>query len=251
MKIANKYNLYVIEDTAQALGAIYKGKKVGSIGHVGTLSFYPTKTITTGEGGAIVTNIEEIAKKIELLRNHGQTSRYFYDELGYNYRMTEFQAALGYSQLKRIEEIISRKERIAKILIEELEIINNDLIYLPKLKPYIRHAWHIFQIILNIDKIKVSRDKIVNELRQKGLECISIVYPYPLTETNLFKYLKGHGRGCPWNCPFYGKKIQYKDLPNTKWVCERIISILLSPLYSDDDVIYMAKTIIKTLREYS
>ncbi len=86
----------------------------GSIGHVGTLSFYPTKTITTGEGGAVVTSDDEIANRARLLRSHGETGKYYYELLGYNYRMTEFQAALGYSQLRRIEEIIRRKEAFAR-----------------------------------------------------------------------------------------------------------------------------------------
>lgn len=169
MKIANERGLYVIEDTAQALGAIYRGRMVGSIGHVGTLSFYPTKTITTGEGGAVVTSDADIANRARLLRSHGETGKYYYELLGYNYRMTEFQAALGYSQLRRIEEIIRRKETFAKVLMEELRDVENDLIQFPRPKPYIRHAWHLFQIILNLEKLRVGRDRVVEALRLRVL----------------------------------------------------------------------------------
>lgn len=250
MKIARERGLYVIEDTAQALGAMYRGKFAGSIGDVGTFSFYPTKTITTGEGGAVVTNNDEVARIARLLRSHGETAKYYYELLGYNYRMTEFQAALGYSQLRRIEEIIKRKEAFAKVLMEELEDIENDLIWFPRPKPYIRHAWHLFQVLLNLERIRVSRDKIVDALRAEGIEAVTVAYPIPLHKEPIILNMAGHGRGCPWSCPYYGRSIKYKPLPNAEWAAERVVSILIGPLYTEEDAADTAKAIKRVLNYY-
>ncbi|MFP3485731.1 MAG: DegT/DnrJ/EryC1/StrS family aminotransferase [Vulcanisaeta sp.] len=250
MKIARERGLYVIEDTAQALGAMYRGKFAGSIGDVGTFSFYPTKTITTGEGGAVVTNNDEVARIARLLRSHGETAKYYYELLGYNYRMTEFQAALGYSQLRRIEEIIKRKEAFAKVLMEELEDIENDLIWFPRPKPYIRHAWHLFQVLLNLERIRVSRDRIVDALRAEGIEAVTVAYPIPLHKEPIILNMAGHGRGCPWSCPYYGRNIKYKPLPNAEWAAERVVSILIGPLYTEEDAADTAKAIKRVLNYY-
>ncbi|MGC8543419.1 MAG: DegT/DnrJ/EryC1/StrS family aminotransferase [Vulcanisaeta sp.] len=250
MKIAQERGLYVIEDTAQALGAIYRGKMAGSIGHVGTFSFYPTKTITTGEGGAVATNDDNVARMARLLRSHGETGKYYYEILGYNYRMTEFQAALGYSQLRRIEEIIKRKESFAKVLMEELQDIEGDLLQFPRPKPYIRHAWHLFQLLLNLERIRVSRDKVVEALRAEGIEAATIAYPIPLHKEPIITNMAGHGRGCPWTCPYYGKKIIYKPLPNAEWAAERVVSILIGPLYTTEDAVDTARAIKRVLNYY-
>ncbi len=251
MKIANERGLYVIEDTAQALGgAIYRGRMAGSIGHVGTLSFYPTKTITTGEGGAVITSDAEIANRARLLRSHGETGKYYYELLGYNYRMTEFQAALGYSQLRRIEEIIRRKEVFAKVLMEELQNLENDLIQFPRPKPYIRHAWHLFQILLNLERLKVNRDRVIDALRAEGIEAATVAYPIPLHKEPIITNMMGHGKGCPWTCPYYGRKVTYKPLPNAEWAAERVVTILIGPLYTTEDAIDTAKAIKKVLNYY-
>ncbi|BDR92915.1 DegT/DnrJ/EryC1/StrS family aminotransferase [Vulcanisaeta souniana] len=250
MKIAQERGLYVIEDTAQALGAAYRGKMAGSIGHVGTLSFYPTKTITTGEGGAVVTNDDEIARSAKLLRNHGETGKYYYELIGYNYRMTEFQAALGYSQLMRIEEIIRHKETFAKVLMEEIQDVENDLIQFPRPKPYIRHAWHLFQLLLNLEKLRVSRDRVVDALRAEGIEASTVAYPIPLHKEPIIMNMANHGKGCPWSCPYYGKKVSYGPLPNAEWAAERVVTILLGPLYTTEDAVDTAKAIKRVLNYY-
>ncbi len=250
MKIAGERGLYVIEDAAQALGAIYRGRMVGSIGHVAALSFYPTKTITTGEGGAVVTSDEEIAGRARLLRSHGETGKYYYELLGYNYRMTEFQAALGYSQLRRIEEIIRRKEAFARVLMEELQDVENDLIQFPRPRQYIRHAWHLFQILLNLERLRVGRDKVVEALRAEGIEATTVAYPIPLHREPIIINSMGHGRGCPWTCPYYGRKVTYKPLPNAEWAAERIVTILIGPLYTTEDALDTARAIKKVLNYY-
>lgn len=114
MEIARKYNLYVIEDCAEAHGAKFKGKPVGSFGHISCYSFFANKIITTGEGGMCVTNDEKLNDRMRVLRDHGMNKqkRYWHDEVGYNYRMTNLQAAIGVAQLERVDEIIQERRRI-------------------------------------------------------------------------------------------------------------------------------------------
>jgi len=250
MKLASEKGLYVIEDAAQALGAMYRGRYVGSIGDVGTFSFYPTKTITTGEGGAVVTSDDRVAARLRLIRSHGEVAKYHYEVLGYNYRLTEFQAALGYSQLVRIEEVIRRKEAFAKVLMEELEPINNDLVTYPRPRGYVRHAWHLFQLLLNIEKLRVSRDRVVEALRGEGIHVVSVAYPTPLYRELVFTRMVGHGLGCPWSCPYYGRVARYRSLPNSEWAAERIISILIGPTYTEQDAADTARALIKVLTYY-
>jgi perosamine synthetase len=116
LALAHKYNLKVVEDAAEAHGALYKGRRVGGLGDVGIFSFYGNKIITTGEGGCVVTNDPGVAERIKLLKNHGMDPqrRYWHPVVGYNYRLTNLQAALGLAQLERIEEFIRRKRQIAR-----------------------------------------------------------------------------------------------------------------------------------------
>lgn len=111
--IAEEYNLYVIEDAAEAHGAEYKGKKVGSLGTCGIFSFYGNKIITSGEGGMITTDNEILYQKMRYLRDHAMSKekRYWHTEVGFNYRMTNMQAALGLAQLERIDEILAKKKK--------------------------------------------------------------------------------------------------------------------------------------------
>ena len=113
-EIANKYNLFLIEDAAESIGASYKNKKSGTLGDVSTFSFFGNKTITTGEGGMVLTENDELANKIRKLKNQGnsETVRYYHDILGYNYRMTNIQAAIGVAQLEKIEKILEKKKQI-------------------------------------------------------------------------------------------------------------------------------------------
>ncbi|RLE65124.1 MAG: DegT/DnrJ/EryC1/StrS aminotransferase [Thermoprotei archaeon] len=249
MKIGEEHNLIIVEDAAQAIGAEYRGRKVGSIGSIATFSLYLSKNITTGEGGMVTTDSEEYWRKAQLIRHHGQTRSYHYEEIGYNYRMTELQAALGYVQLKRINQLNERRREIVKIYNEVLE--GEEALILPISKPYVKHVWHIYNILLKLEKLRVNRDRIVQALKMENIP-ISTAYPSVLYLEPAFQRMEGHGNGCPWSCPFYGKKISYfKGLcPNAEWVSERVFTLLTMPSITDEQAVKIAEAVRKVVRYY-
>lgn len=173
MDIAKANNLAVIEDAAQAHGAEYKANKVGAIGDIGVFSFYSTKNIITGEGGMITTDNEEIAERARLIRNHGQSRRYFHDCLGYNYRMTNIAAAIGLVQLKKIDTLSLRRMSNARYYGEQLNVKK------PFVSPNVKHVFHQYTI-----RVK-DRDKFQAHLERKGVG-YGIYYPVPLPSQPLF-----------------------------------------------------------------
>ena len=176
LQIAKEYELYVIEDCAEAHGAEYKGKKVGSIGHCGVFSFYGNKIITTGEGGMITTNDEKIYEKAKYLRDHAMSKekRYWHTEIGYNYRMTNIQAALGLAQLERINEIIQKKREIFRWYQECLKDLKG-----VKLNPEKEWAKNVYWMVClvneNFDEEK--RDEFMKKLKEKGIDTRPFFYP--------------------------------------------------------------------------
>lgn len=174
MEIAKKYNLIVIEDGAHSLGAEYKGKKVGTFADMTMFSFHPVKPITTGEGGIIVTNNEEFYEKLKLFRSHGITKTpysleqgdWYYEmiDLGFNYRMTDIQAALGLSQLKKIEQYLDRRREIAERYNEAFS--NEPLLQIPEQLEGTNSGWHLYMLQLSN---QLDRRKIFNQMRELNI----------------------------------------------------------------------------------
>ncbi|MBN1385101.1 MAG: UDP-4-amino-4,6-dideoxy-N-acetyl-beta-L-altrosamine transaminase [Elusimicrobia bacterium] len=182
--IAKKHNLTVIEDAAHALGAEYKGSKIGSCKYsdMTIFSFHPVKHITTGEGGAVLTNRKDLYEKLLMFRNHGITKNssafriphsafvgsWYYEmqELGFNYRITDIQCALGISQLKKLDKFIERRREIVRIY--QKAFSNNRLFNLPAEKKHAESSWHLYVIKLK-DKYRNERKQIFERLRNKGL----------------------------------------------------------------------------------
>jgi perosamine synthetase len=176
LKIAKKYNLYIVEDCAEAHGAEYKGRKVGSFGNIGCFSFYANKIITTGEGGMCVTNNKSIAEKINLLKNHGMSTKkkYWHEIIGFNYRMTNIQAAIGLAQLSKINRFIRLKRRNAKLYNSLLKDVKG--IILPKESKYSKNVYWMYSILLE-DTYPISRDEFILRLRLKGIDSRPFFYP--------------------------------------------------------------------------
>lgn len=181
MVIAKKHNLFVIEDAACALGALYKNKHVGSFGNFGSFSLHPRKAISSGEGGVLITNDSLLDKKIKILRNHGTeiiNGKIDFTEFGFNYRITDFQAALVVSQMDRLQQSITYKNQLADIYFNE---IKSDDIKLPAIPEYTTHTWQTFHIVLDE---KINRDELIIRLREKnigvnyGAQCIPFMKVY-------------------------------------------------------------------------
>ncbi len=166
LAFAEKHGLEIIADSAESLGAVYKGRKIGSIAPLNIFSFFPNKNITTGEGGMITTNDDEKALLLRQLRNQGQDYRYNHIHLGYNYRMTNVTAAIGIEQLKRVEFILSEKEKIVERYNEAFS--NDPDISPPHIPEYAdRHSWYMYAISL---RDGLDRDKVVSELKDRGID---------------------------------------------------------------------------------
>jgi perosamine synthetase len=174
--LAAEFDLAIIEDAAEAHGAEYKGKKVGSLGDVGIFSMYGNKIITTGEGGMLTTNSEEIYEKAKLLRDHGMSRdhKYWHTMLGYNYRLTNLQAALGLAQLERIEELIHRRGQILDWYTSCLDHVKQ-----LRLNPQTRWARNVvWMVCLLCDGPDSSlRDHLMQELRKQGIDSRPFFYP--------------------------------------------------------------------------
>jgi dTDP-4-amino-4,6-dideoxygalactose transaminase len=168
MDLARKYNLNVIEDAACALGSEFNGNKAGTIGDVGCYSFHPRKSITTGEGGIIVTNNEKLAEKMFILRNHGiqyRNGKPYFVAPGFNYRMTNIQGALGNIQMDKLVPLLERRLEIAKIYDHELQAVPG--LHIPVTSNYCKHSYQTYHVIL--DK-KINRDHVIRLLSQEGIE---------------------------------------------------------------------------------
>lgn len=176
-KLAQRHRLRIIWDAAQSQGTRYNGADIGSFADVVCYSFYPSKNMTTGEGGMIVTSDAEIYQKCKLLRNHGQSQKYTHAILGFNYRMTEMQAALGCSQLKRVDEFICRRQRNASFLNANLKDLKD--ILLPYVPPYAGHTYNQYSILIRGDSAASRRDEFRKRLRQQGIDT-AVHYPCPL-----------------------------------------------------------------------
>lgn len=175
MEIAHKHNLVVIEDAAEAHGALVRGKKTGSFGHMACFSFYANKIITTGEGGMVVTNDDALAERLRLLRNLGFTTpRFRHEVAGYNYRMTAYQAAMGVEQLRKIETILEEKRRVAHTYSKYLEEIPG--LQLPVELDWARNVYWMYAIVVK-PEFGMTRDELVNELKEAGINTRTFFCP--------------------------------------------------------------------------
>jgi len=168
LEIAQEHGLIVIEDAACALGAEYRGKKCGGFGLVGCFSFHPRKIITTGEGGMVVTDDANLAGEIRQLRNHGLATVNGHTRLkqaGFNYRMTDFQAALGVVQLRKLETIIVRRTELAEVYDKALN--NIAFVNPPAVMDEVRHNWQSYVILI---REPGGRDKVLRQLLKSGIE---------------------------------------------------------------------------------
>lgn len=218
-EIAHDNKIALIEDAAQSHGAEYRDKKTGSIGTIGCFSFYATKNMTTGEGGMITTNDHKLANRMRLLINHGQTSKYHHEILGYNYRMTEICAALGLVQLKKLDWFNSRRIENADYLSKKLQKYSG--LTPPYVMKNVKHVFHQYVIKVS-DDYDLSRDELAKFLHKYGVG-VSIHYPIPIYRQPLYQKLKYTENLCP----------------NTEEVCKKVLSLPVHPLVNKEDLEYI------------
>ena len=231
MDIGSDNGIHVIEDAAQSIGTRCYKKKVGSIGHLGCFSFYPSKNMTTGEGGMVTTNDGELAEQCRLLRHHGEPEWYVYNRLGYNYRMTEIQGAIGRVQLKKIDSFISMRNENAKYLSEATSKLNG--INPPYVPEYCEPAFNYWIGRLDPDVLGITKTQFLNRFPRS-----KVLYPKPLYKTKLFQEKIAYSKGCPWSCPFYDKEINYKEvyLPIVEKVTQEIFALDIHPKISKESL---------------
>ncbi|CAM2939127.1 DegT/DnrJ/EryC1/StrS family aminotransferase [Paenibacillus sediminis] len=222
LEIAKKHNLFVIEDAAEAHGAEYKNNVVGSIGDVATFSFFGNKIISTGEGGMITTNNDELATKMRLLRGQGMdpNKRYWFNVIGYNYRMTNLQAAVGLGQLENIDWHLDQRRRVANAYIEQLAPYSSLFTMQPEM-PWAKHSYWMVSILLT-DKVKAKRDEIMELMEKDGIEMRPLFYPMhhmpPYFEESTYPVadrISARGFNIPTNATLTDEDIAY--------ICNRLI----------------------------
>jgi len=176
LDIAKKHRLSIIEDAAEAHGAEYEGRKVGGLGDIGCFSFYANKIITTGEGGMMLTNRPEIAEKASSLKDlaYFKERRFLHTDLGFNYRMTNIQAAIGLAQFERIEELVERRRANANLYNSLLKDVPG--IRLPVEKPRARNVYWMYAVLIE-EKFGISRDELMRRLAEKGIETRTFFIP--------------------------------------------------------------------------
>ncbi|KXB01994.1 aminotransferase DegT [candidate division MSBL1 archaeon SCGC-AAA261F17] len=226
---ADEHELRIIWDAAQAHGTKYKGKDVGSFDDLVCYSFYPTKNMTTGEGGMITTNDSKINEECRLLREHGQVKKYFHTTLGLNYRMTDVEAAIGIRQLEKLDDFVSERRGNAEQLTEKLSEI--DGVTPPLVKEGIKHSYHQYAILLDLDELECTRDEFIESLNKKGIGT-AVHYPRPLHKQPIFQELLGDS-----------------PLPTSEDISKRILSLPVYPGLGEGDlerIIEGVRAIVKT-----
>jgi perosamine synthetase len=228
LELARRYGLFVLEDAAQAHGAEYRGRKVGSFGAAAVFSFFGNKIITTGEGGMVVTNDVALRDKLRLLRGQGMDPerRYWFPVVGYNYRLTNLQAAIGLAQLEQIQSRLQERRQIAQWYQKHLAPLGDRLV-LPREESWARHSFWMYTVLLG-DRVKRSRDEVIDALAEMGIETRPVFYP-----VHVLPPYSGNSSRCPV----------------AEAIAARGLSLPTHSLLSEEDVSYIATCLKRACEE--
>jgi perosamine synthetase len=233
LEIAQEFNLAVLEDACEALGAEYRGRRVGTFGDAAVFAFYPNKQITTAEGGMIVTDNLQIAKLCRSLRNQGRDADagwVRHAHLGYNYRLSDLHSALGVAQLERIDELLLTRERVAAVYSHLLADIPQ--IVLPRDPPETKRSWFVYAIRLSGSSAARSRDCLMAGLRERGIACQAY---FPAVHLQ----------------PYF-RDVQiapYRALPHTESASERCLALPFFPCMTEEQVAEVCAAVRDILTE--
>ncbi len=224
MAIANEFNLFVVEDVAQAFGGMWNNKKLGSIGTTGAFSFFPSKNLGGyGDGGMVATNDDVLAELIRMLIKHGGKDKYNVDHIGYNARLDTLQAAILLAKFKYIDEFNNRRKKIAQFYNEALKPIKG--IKLPKELSEGYHVYHQYTIRV----LDGKRDELQQFLKEKGIATM-VYYPVPLYQMKVFD----------------DKMKVFGKLKNAERLCSEVLSLPIEPLFTEEDL----KIVVETIKEF-
>jgi UDP-2-acetamido-2-deoxy-ribo-hexuluronate aminotransferase len=232
MEIANRHQLHVIEDNAQAIGCEFSFadgtvKKTGTIGAIGTTSFYPSKNLGAfGDGGAIFTNDDAVAEKLRMIANHGQKVRYYHEMVGCNSRLDSIQAAILDVKLKRLDEYIAARQKAADFYSAAFR--ENDKITVPKTAAFSNHVYHQYTIVLN----GVNRDELNRYLASRQIPSM-IYYPVPSHRQQMFAAFGGNDY----------------ELPVTDWLTERVISLPMHTELDEEQLSFITSHILEFINQ--
>jgi dTDP-4-amino-4,6-dideoxygalactose transaminase len=229
MRLADSSGIAVVEDAAQAHAASVADRFVGSFG-TGVFSFYATKNVTTAEGGIVTTNDDALADRLRLLRSQGMRTRYEYELPGYNYRMTELQAALGVAELERLDDYTEKRRANAAVLREGLATMNG--IALPATSPDRKHVYHQFTVRVT-PRCRVSRDELASALLELGVET-GVYYPKPVYAYPCYQSHPG---------------VQLSSAPEAERAAQQVLSLPVHPWLRPDDLQHIISAVRSVVGE--
>jgi dTDP-4-amino-4,6-dideoxygalactose transaminase len=231
INLAEDHKLAIINDSAQAHGTTYNGKDIGSFDTVNCYSFYPSKSMTTAEGGMVTTNDEELDRLGRLIRSHGDDSRYHHIMLGLNYRMTDIAASIGLNQLSDLDRYLTKRRHNGKVLKNGIRKI--DGLQYQKTEKGVEHSYSYFSLVMDPEMFKCTRDEFLDALKAENIDC-AVHYPIPLTkQPAILDLLK------PEECPI------------SEDISKRIFSLPMHPELSDEDLRNILGGVEKVASHYS
>ncbi len=229
-EIAEDHRLTIINDCAQAHGTEYDGRDLGSWPNVSCYSFYPTKTMTTGEGGMVTTDDPELNRLGSLIRSHGDDARYHHVVLGLNYRITDIMSVIGLNQLAELDEFLRKRRKNAETLLKGLSHV--DSVKPQKVTLRTNHSYSYFSVTLDSDKLRCTRDEFIKALQAENIDC-GIHYPTPLNKQPIIEQL-----------------LKPKPCPVSEDLSKRILSLPMHPYLTKNDIMTVIDAVKKVLNFY-
>lgn len=229
-EIADDHELFLVNDAAQAHGTQIDGKDVGSFDDANCYSFYPTKTLTTGEGGIVTTNDSKLFELGKVIRSHGEQTKYNHVALGLNYRMTDITAVIGLNQLRMLDEWIAKRRKNAEFLTRNIKKIEG--LKPQKVQSGVRHSYSYYTIVMDLERFRCSRDEFVEAVQAENVEC-SVHYPIPLTRQPVFKRFS-----------------KTQKCPVSEDIAERVFSIPVHPQLNEEELRKIIEAVNKVANNY-
>jgi perosamine synthetase len=236
-EVAETRSISIIEDACQSLGSTYNNRQTGTFGIMGCFSFYASKVLTSGEGGAVVTDDDSIAEKLKMIRNHGMVEGYDTRILGLNLRLPEISAAIAKTQMVKLKEMLGLRRRNAEMLTTLIsDVANENGITLPSESQSKRFNWYLYTIALTKDNL---RDKIQKKMTQNDKVGATVYYDPPVHRTPYYERIMASGTG--------SQRSSIMGLPNTDWASKHVLSLPIHPMVTPEELERVANSLKSTI----